>query len=249
MSLLWRHILSAWLLSSDFFSLGGVCQAGWVGVKTSKTLSFNESDTSQIRWLCLCLSEDFHVFFFFREVFESDVCYLLVRLIIKCGFQSLCTASSPAQPPDRPIQHLESCNRGTYRPNYINATAWLCQLSVCCSMHINRTLFGYLAAWMDAVFWCSQSNHNAVTTALHQSRRSHWATQLPATQEPQTELPPALASLLQSPFYRAYKHLVLHFLLSERTNIHQVKRALLASVCSWAGTMLITIWFDLHCKS
>lgn len=28
LSLLWRHILSAWLLSSDFFSLGGVCQ-GW----------------------------------------------------------------------------------------------------------------------------------------------------------------------------------------------------------------------------
>lgn len=102
LSLLWRHILSAWLFSSDFFSLGGVCQglAGvhgyvWEGVKTSKTLSFNDFDTSQVCWLCLCLPEDFCVWVL--QVFESEVC-LLVHLIIKCGFpsNSLHTPSSPA---------------------------------------------------------------------------------------------------------------------------------------------------------
>lgn len=112
LSLLWRHILSAWLLSYDFFSLGGVCQ-GWrvgefryVRLKTSKSLSFNDFDTSQVCCVCLCLCirlpQDFQMMFL--DFLESDVTF--AAALIKCGFLC-CSLQHTRLLPFWPVQHHE----------------------------------------------------------------------------------------------------------------------------------------------
>lgn len=86
-------------------------RAGCVKIKTSKTLSFNDFDTSQIRWLCVCVCaclKGFHLLGL--EIIESGVGYL-VHSIIQCVFRTTACTHQPVSPScaNKPVQHLGWC--------------------------------------------------------------------------------------------------------------------------------------------